>query len=256
MLSPTTALGADTVCGSNTHFGGHIVPHRETLWINHVHAQIDRQVADVCIPGSGHTFVSWWVLVAGDRNDGNCAGGTCYMQAGYSHDYHFPAGDEHTGVLYFWEYSQGLLCPDTCMAFSNDWGSPNLGDAHDFGVTRMSDPSCITNSGSCLVAKVNNVPGQCGDRCPYTDFDPHNVWDSSQAQILGETPLPGADMPGTSADPVTFSDIDETDGTDNGSFAWSSGDPTGCSYYYRSNAMFPYTHFTIWTNPINHGHSC
>jgi hypothetical protein len=242
-LSPSaTVQAASDSCNvidpANKFDGSLITPHSN--FINMVSADINRKPAALC---SNEQVTAWWVGIVGHQL-GCGAGG--YAQIGYSHN-------GASGVYYFWEYER-----DLCHArHSNDWGSPGMDDFHEFRVIRVNNPdNCNTNNDYCLAMKIDGNPTQCGDEgCPYTNFDPHNVWDSTHAELFGETSNSGSDMPGSDADGhVKFQNVVEQDGPDTVSRAW---DPKkNCPNFYQRNTIQPYVEFAIWTDPIAHTYSC
>jgi len=161
-------------------------------------------------------------------------------------------GNFFDSLQYFYQYTK----------HSNDtihtdmFGSPTGGSQITFEVDRIvNNANCADATNNCLRFLV---AGSAQGDNPWTNFDPHSIWDGSNSEFYGETAYPGSDVAGISTNNVRFQNIAEKDGSDTVHLSWAGAHGGDCPYYNweNPNGAGNYTQFNVWTAPLNHNHSC
>lgn len=157
-------------------------------------AKADIQVrnARLCGPNppySTFSHASAWSMLTDDTVGGGRA------QIGYTHDTRL-----NPNLQFFLEKSR-----TGANHYTRFFGSPSLGDEHEFKVSRGLNDGRIR----MYICQPDN-----GQNCQLhftTDFDPLDYWTGIHAQFFGETVDQQSDMPGSTNKRAEFSRIREKD---------------------------------------------
>jgi len=154
---------------------------------------------------SSHNFVATWVMIA----NGNGGGG--WVQSGYIRWY------DHTTVF----FSQISKTGDPNVGqFDTKFGSSSLtyGDTNHY--YERWNSNCL-----CEHSNINSTTFLA------TTFDPYGSWSYPfSPQFFGETAYKQSDMPGNSASPTPFTDLNYQNASDN----WVS---YSCNVLTKSNDL-------------------